>query len=213
MNASPQTRPATKKNKLRFILPLTPELSSEKELRSDPPRDEPNATSSKASNDCQQLLVEIHIKQSMHTQLVPSPPQEKQLSDVPSHHDELLNLPSQEPLCNEGMQSQQPSRQVQEDQQSSRTLSEPCAIQISSELHQEPPQPEVQLQLPQPHTHVGQSVTSNQITGASHPEHHSGEVVELQHGQEHTKDAQACSVPLAGAHSTKHKSQTLPNSH
>ncbi|KAI6100450.1 hypothetical protein EDD16DRAFT_1717422 [Pisolithus croceorrhizus] len=203
MNASPQTRPVTKKNKLRFISPLSSELSSEKELRSDPPRDEPNATSSKASTDCQQPSVEIHIKQSRHTQLAPSPPQEKRLSDVPSHHGELPNLPSQEPLRNEETQSQQPSRQVQEDQQSSRTLNEPHTIRLPSELHQEPPQPEVQSQLPQPHTHVGQSVTSSQITGASHPEHHSGEVEELQRGQEHTKDAQACGVPLAGARSTK----------
>ncbi|KAI6119009.1 hypothetical protein EDD16DRAFT_1706872 [Pisolithus croceorrhizus] len=203
MNASPQTRPVTKKNKLRFISPLSSELSSEKELGSDPPRDEPNATSSKASTDCQQPSVEIHIKQSRRTQLAPSPPQEKRLSDMPSHHGELPNLPSQEPLRNEETQSQQPSRQVQEDQQSSRTLNEPHTIQLPSELHQEPPQPEVQSQLPQPHTHVGQSVTSSRITGASHPEHHSGEVEELQRGQEHTKDAQACGVPLAGAHSTK----------
>ncbi|KAI6098478.1 hypothetical protein F5141DRAFT_1066838 [Pisolithus sp. B1] len=122
MNASPQMRLATKKNKLQFILPLSSELSSEKELGSDPPRDELNATSSKASTDRQQPSVEIHIKQSMHTQLTPSLPQEKRLSNMPSHHDELLNLPSQEPLHNEEMQFQQPSHQVQEDQQSSRTL-------------------------------------------------------------------------------------------
>ncbi|KAI6103436.1 hypothetical protein F5141DRAFT_1065251 [Pisolithus sp. B1] len=64
MNASPQTRLVTKKNKLWFISPLSSELSSEKELGSDPPRDEPNATSSKASIDHQQPSVEIHIKQS-----------------------------------------------------------------------------------------------------------------------------------------------------
>ncbi|KAI6160807.1 hypothetical protein EDD17DRAFT_1509903 [Pisolithus thermaeus] len=64
MNASPQMRLATKKNKLQFISPLSSELSSEKELGSDPPRDELNATSSKASIDRQQPSVEIHIKQS-----------------------------------------------------------------------------------------------------------------------------------------------------
>ncbi|KAI6115356.1 hypothetical protein EDD16DRAFT_1708745 [Pisolithus croceorrhizus] len=64
MNASPQMRLVTKKNKLQFISPLGSELSSEKELGSDPPRDELNATSSKASIDRQQPSVEIHIKQS-----------------------------------------------------------------------------------------------------------------------------------------------------
>ncbi|KAI6042181.1 hypothetical protein EDC04DRAFT_2892302 [Pisolithus marmoratus] len=115
---------------------------------------------------------------------------------MPSHHDKLLNLPSQEPLHNEETQFEQPSHQAQEDQQSSRTLSELHAIQLPSELHQEPPQPEVQPQFPQPHICVDQSATSNPILGASHPEHHSGELVELQHGQEHTQGAQACGVPL-----------------
>ncbi|KAI6019345.1 hypothetical protein PISMIDRAFT_10724 [Pisolithus microcarpus 441] len=76
VNASPQTRPATKKSQLQFILPLGSELSSEEELGSDRPRDEPNATSSKASIDGQRPLVEIHVKQSTHTQLAPSKPQE-----------------------------------------------------------------------------------------------------------------------------------------
>ncbi|KAI6024286.1 hypothetical protein EDC04DRAFT_2900246 [Pisolithus marmoratus] len=196
MNTSPQTRPVTKKNKLWFISPLSSELSSEKELGCDPPRDELNATSSRASIDHQQPLVETHINQSMHTQLTLSLPQEKRLSNMPSHHDKLPNLPSQEPLHNEETQFKQPSHQAQEDQQSSRTLSELCAIQLPSELHQEPPQPEVQLQFPQPHICIDQSATSNLILGASHPEHHSGELVELQHGQEHTQGAQACSVPL-----------------
>ncbi|KAI6122919.1 hypothetical protein EDD16DRAFT_1704843 [Pisolithus croceorrhizus] len=121
MNTLPQMRPGTKKNRLWFILPLGSELSGEKEIGSDPPRDELNTTSSEVSTDCQWPLVEVCIKQ-LHTQLTPSPPWEKCLSDMPSH-DELLNLPSQEPLHNEEMQSQQPSHWVQEDQQSSRSLS------------------------------------------------------------------------------------------
>ncbi|KAI6162419.1 hypothetical protein EDD17DRAFT_1757189 [Pisolithus thermaeus] len=202
MNASPQTRLATKKNKLWFISPLSSELSSEKELGSDPPRDEPNATSSKASIDHQQPSVEIHIKQSMHTQLTLSLPQEKRLSDMPSHHDELLNLPSQEPLCNEETQFQQPSCWVQEDQQSSRTSSEHHAIQLPSEPHQEPPQPKVQLQFPQPHIHVGQSATSNPIPGASHPEHHSGELFNL-HQRIYPGTSKAESMILSSAASAR----------
>ncbi|KAI6037360.1 hypothetical protein PISMIDRAFT_16443 [Pisolithus microcarpus 441] len=174
VNASPQTRPATKKSKLRFISPLGSELSSEEELGSDHPRDEPNTTSSKASIDGQWPLVEIHVKQSTHTQLTPSKPQENRLYNVPSHRDELPNLSSQEPLCNEETQSQQPSTRVQEDQQSSRALSELRAVRLPSELHQEPPQPRGETSyvlntFPTQYTLFGSAITTPSATNPCWP--------------------------------------------
>lgn len=147
----------------------------------------------------------------MRTRLAPSKPHEDQTSNVPAHRDELPNLSPKEPLRTEETQSQQPSTRVQGDQQSSSVLKELRAVRLPSELRQQPPQSGVQSQLPQPHICAGESATgnashehsSNRIPGASNPEHRSGEVVELQRGQEHTHDTQARDVPLAGAPGTK----------
>ncbi|KAI6039371.1 hypothetical protein EDC04DRAFT_2603234 [Pisolithus marmoratus] len=88
---------------------------------------------------------------------------------MPSHHDELLNLPSQEPLCNEG---------------SFRDT-------IPTALTSGPRGSAVQQNLEQALCYLTTNYQQSN-TGLMVPP-----VVELWHGQENTQDAQACGVPLA----------------
>ncbi|KAI6113137.1 hypothetical protein F5141DRAFT_1063394 [Pisolithus sp. B1] len=109
---------------------------------------------------------------------------------MPSHHDELLNLPSQEPLHNEGSFR---------DAIPTALTSGPRGSAVQQNLKQASCYPTTNAIAIPSTTYLCWPISYQQSnTSLMVPP-----VVELQHGQEHTQDAQACSVSLAGAHSTK----------